>query len=153
MRRVSSALPVMAVLQGALFRQVCCGHRSRDGHSVPQAAFAAIHYTDQSQVLSLAIRPSSYGRSPDLAYSRHSLSPTAQSGIRALDHRRISAWEPSAARGAIDLQEIARPKILDPGRIERNPLPFARNLAFWRSLETRLQPICTPIMLHFAPPR
>src|SRR5947208_2509937 len=34
---------------------------------------------------------------------------------------------------------------------DSNPQPFARNPAFLRVLEPRLQPICTPILLHFAP--
>jgi hypothetical protein len=35
--------------------------------------------------------------------------------------------------------------------MDSNPRPFARNPAFLRLLQPRSQPICTPIMLHFAP--
>jgi hypothetical protein len=35
--------------------------------------------------------------------------------------------------------------------MDSNPLPSARNPAFLRLLQPRSQPICTPIMLHFAP--
>src|SRR5438477_2596430 len=37
--------------------------------------------------------------------------------------------------------------------MDSNPLPFARNPAFLRLLEPRLQPICTPILHQFAPLR
>jgi hypothetical protein len=42
------------------------------------------------------------------------------------------------------------PDSLLEGR-DSNPRPFARNPAFLRLLQPRSQPICTPIMLHFAP--